>query len=144
MTIILIIIFAALATIGIISALQYRKHQYSKEGVKPVSKKEIFQIEETKTPIIEEPVHKIKIHEKIMEEPQKTAEISLKEKEKELKKTESEIGIVKPKIICIVHKGPIVGNVYVCPHCQTFYCQNCVKALKRKGEKCWSCDKEFE
>ena len=67
------------------------------------------------------------------------------EEKQDLAKTEREVGVEKQKIQCIVHKGPIVGaNIYVCPSCKGFYCTKCATALKEKGEKCWSCDNEFE
>jgi len=62
----------------------------------------------------------------------------------ELEKTEKEIAIEKEKFMCIVHRGKIVGNIYVCPNCQAIYCQNCAKSLKQKGESCWSCGNEIE
>ncbi len=66
------------------------------------------------------------------------------EERREVEKTESEMGVDKQQFICIVHKGPIIGANYLCPHCQTFYCVKCAKTLKEKGEKCWSCDKDIE
>jgi hypothetical protein len=83
--------------------------------------------------------------------PKKKAESELIAKEErtpeeiaELEKTEKEIGIEKEKFMCIVHRGKIVGNIYVCPNCQAIYCQNCAKSLKQKGESCWSCENEIE
>ena len=61
----------------------------------------------------------------------------------ELKKTESELGISKPKFICVVHKGPIDGEIYLCPHCHTFYCEKCAKALKLQEERCWACGNQI-
>jgi len=67
-----------------------------------------------------------------------------KEDIKELRETESEVEIQESKIICIVHKGIIGGaNIYICPHCKSFYCAKCIKALQKNGEKCWSCNKDF-
>jgi len=67
------------------------------------------------------------------------------EQKRELEKTEEEIAVEKKRAKCIVHKGPIVGaNVYICPHCETYYCLECAKMLKGKGEKCWSCENEIE
>ena len=66
------------------------------------------------------------------------AELS-KEEKKDLEKTEAEMGIEKQKFVCIVHKGHIEGDNYLCPNCQTFYCVKCAKALRDKGEQCWSC-----
>jgi len=62
----------------------------------------------------------------------------------EVRKTEKEVDVEKQKFICVVHKGPIEGDNYLCPNCQTFYCVKCAKALKEKGEKCWSCAGEIK
>ena len=71
--------------------------------------------------------------------------ILTEEEKRELAKTEAEMGIEKDKFICVVHKGPIKGdNIYLCPTCETFYCRNCAKVLKDKGEHCWNCEHEFE
>jgi len=61
----------------------------------------------------------------------------------ELRQTESEVAIDKKSFICVVHKGSIDGELYLCPHCHTFYCEKCAKALKLKNEKCWSCDRKI-
>ena len=62
-----------------------------------------------------------------------------------VEETEKEVGVEEQKIICIVHKGPIVGaNIYICPKCKAFYCTKCANALKEKGETCWSCELEFD
>jgi len=57
----------------------------------------------------------------------------------EVRRTELELDIEKPKFICIVHKGPIDGEIYLCPHCHTFYCEKCAKTLKLQDERCWAC-----
>ncbi|MEX2681844.1 MAG: hypothetical protein Q6373_009590 [Candidatus Sigynarchaeota archaeon] len=62
----------------------------------------------------------------------------------ELKKTEQEVTAKLERKICVVHKGPIKGANYACPHCETFYCRNCVVALANAGEKCWSCGNKLE
>ena len=54
------------------------------------------------------------------------------------------IGVEKPKLLCVVHKGPIKGSMYVCPSCETLYCQKCAKALQEKGERCWSCGSRIQ
>ena len=62
----------------------------------------------------------------------------------ELQQTEAEIGIEEMRINCIVHKGPVEGtNVYICPSCKTFYCVRCAKAVKKSGDKCWTCKSEL-
>ncbi len=65
------------------------------------------------------------------------------EDKKELEKVESEMDIEEKEVFCIVHKGPIVGTIYICPQCKTYYCFKCVNTLKENGEKCWSCDAEI-
>jgi parallel beta-helix repeat protein len=62
------------------------------------------------------------------------------EERAELAKTEKEVGIAKQKFTCIVHRGSLHGKtIYLCKHCDTFYCERCAKVLKLKGEKCWTC-----
>lgn len=61
----------------------------------------------------------------------------------DLEKTESEMGILKDDYKCLVHRGPIKGDAYICPGCFTLYCVKCAKALKSKDEKCWSCNAEI-
>ncbi|MBN1799921.1 MAG: PKD domain-containing protein, partial [Candidatus Lokiarchaeota archaeon] len=62
----------------------------------------------------------------------------------ELAQTESELDIEKQVFLCIVHEGPVEGqNVYICPHCQAFYCKDCVNRLREQGEKCKSCQNDF-
>lgn len=58
--------------------------------------------------------------------------------------TEKEVDVEETKTICVVHKGPIAGAIYLCPKCKVFYCTKCAEALKKNGEKCWSCKAEIE
>ncbi len=62
----------------------------------------------------------------------------------EIQRTELEVDIEKKEVICIVHKGPIDGAIYLCPKCKTYYCFKCAQALKEKGEKCWSCESDIK
>ncbi|MBN1802992.1 MAG: right-handed parallel beta-helix repeat-containing protein [Candidatus Lokiarchaeota archaeon] len=63
-------------------------------------------------------------------------------KKQEFDNTESEIEVKKPEFFCLVHKGQVKGeNVYLCPHCNAFYCKECVEVLRHRGEKCWLCNK---
>jgi len=64
--------------------------------------------------------------------------------QKEEKKIESEIDIEKQKFICIVHRGVIRGAIYLCPTCETLYCNTCARVLNEKNEKCWSCNQEIK
>lgn len=80
---------------------------------------------------------KVKLKKKV-----KKSELPAKEKQ-ELEKIESEIKVEEQKFICIVHKGQIVGTVYICPNCKTCYCLTCAYSLKANGEKCWTCNCEI-
>ena len=57
--------------------------------------------------------------------------------------TAAEVDIEEKEVICVVHKAPIVGTIYICPHCKTTYCYKCAKALQERGEKCWTCDQDL-
>ncbi|MBN1801822.1 MAG: PKD domain-containing protein [Candidatus Lokiarchaeota archaeon] len=63
---------------------------------------------------------------------------------KALEQTEKEVSIKKNHFTCVVHRGQIVGSVYICPHCQTIYCEKCASTLKRNRERCWTCNKSLE
>ncbi|MHA2287245.1 MAG: NosD domain-containing protein [Promethearchaeota archaeon] len=63
---------------------------------------------------------------------------------KELKRIESEVSIEKEKHLCVVHRGKIVGAVYICPDCETYYCMKCARVLKRKNENCWACNSKIK
>jgi hypothetical protein len=65
------------------------------------------------------------------------------EEKMELEMTASEVDVQKSKIMCLVHRGDIVGDIYVCPNCQSFYCQRCARILKTKEENCWTCNNEI-
>jgi len=62
----------------------------------------------------------------------------------DLRKTEAEVSVEKDYHVCIVHRGKIVGAMYSCPSCDTYYCMKCATVLKNKGEKCWACNSEIE
>jgi len=84
----------------------------------------------------------IKGKKKVSAEGAPPADLTEEEKQ-ELARTEAEVGVQKTKFICVVHKGPIKGNIYICHECDTIYCQKCALTLKEKGEKCWSCESEL-
>lgn len=59
--------------------------------------------------------------------------------------TEEEVSISKEKKICLVCKGKAIGfNIFVCPNCETVYCQNCGKALSDLENACWVCNSPFD
>jgi hypothetical protein len=62
----------------------------------------------------------------------------------DLRKTEAEVGVEKEKYMCVVHRGDIVGAVYICPDCETFYCLKCATTLKERSEKCWACNNDIK
>lgn len=66
------------------------------------------------------------------------------QEKKKLRQIESEVSIEKEKHLCVVHRGKIVGAVYICPECETYYCMKCAKVLKRKNEKCWACNSKIK
>ncbi|MHA1149944.1 MAG: NosD domain-containing protein [Promethearchaeota archaeon] len=77
----------------------------------------------------------------------KKSKSQLKEREREIADlraqreeiTEDDITISKEKHVCIVHKGLIEGYSYICLGCGTYYCTNCVEAIKKVENTCWSC-----
>ncbi|MHA1733233.1 MAG: hypothetical protein ACTSU5_14900 [Promethearchaeota archaeon] len=46
---------------------------------------------------------------------------------------------------CLLHKGPVQGEVYECPNCHQRYCRSCVVDAKEKGGKrfCVKCKTIF-
>ncbi|MFX1495673.1 MAG: hypothetical protein ACFFBZ_15420, partial [Promethearchaeota archaeon] len=100
---------------------------------------EVHKLTEAETKIKEKP--EIKEPVKIKKDAKKP-DLTVK-KRKELEKIESEIKVEEQKFICIVHKGHIVGTVYICPNCKTCYCLTCAYSLKANGEKCWTCNNEI-
>lgn len=59
-------------------------------------------------------------------------------------RTKAEVQVEKEEHFCVVHRGKIVGAMYLCPKCETFYCMKCATVLKNKGETCWSCNNKIE
>lgn len=56
------------------------------------------------------------------------------------KMTEEEVSISKERKVCLVCKGNILKQVYVCPGCESFYCNKCYVALSKMENACWACD----
>ncbi len=55
--------------------------------------------------------------------------------------TEEEVSISKEKKICVVCKGKAIGyNIFICPNCDTVYCQKCVQTLSNLENTCWACN----
>ncbi|MEE9574050.1 MAG: right-handed parallel beta-helix repeat-containing protein [Candidatus Neomarinimicrobiota bacterium] len=66
-----------------------------------------------------------------------------KEAKKEVVDEETGVTLKPMKLVCIVHRGPVAGAVYICPKCQSIFCEKCALALKKNGENCWTCDQEI-
>ena len=58
--------------------------------------------------------------------------------------TEEEVSISKEKKICLVCKGRIAEFNFVCPECEAFYCEKCVRALINLENACWACNRPFD
>jgi len=95
-----------------------------------------------KTEVKTSPKLTIKPKNKLQSEIPQHIDLSEEDK-KELEQVESEMDIEEKEVFCVVHKGPIVGTVYICPQCKTYYCFKCAKTLKKGGETCWSCGAEL-
>lgn len=60
------------------------------------------------------------------------------------KVTEEEVSISKEKKICLVCKGKLSRKLYMCPKCNTLYCQNCSNSLADLENTCWVCDEPID
>jgi hypothetical protein len=58
--------------------------------------------------------------------------------------TEEEITISKERGICVVCKGKLERKMYICPSCNTFYCNNCSESLAELENMCWVCNTPFD
>ncbi|MFW9781809.1 MAG: hypothetical protein ACFFFB_05940 [Candidatus Heimdallarchaeota archaeon] len=60
--------------------------------------------------------------------------------------TEEEVTIAKEKKICLVCKGKLSGFklAFICPKCDTLYCENCVRILSDLENACWVCNNPFD
>jgi hypothetical protein len=59
--------------------------------------------------------------------------------------TEEEVSISKEKKICLVCKGKLEKfNIYICNKCDTFYCENCARAISNMENMCWVCDEPID
>ena len=44
---------------------------------------------------------------------------------------------------CLLHKGNIQGEIYICSSCKTKYCMDCAQKAKREAILCIKCKKLF-
>ena len=58
--------------------------------------------------------------------------------------TEEEVSISKEKRVCLVCKVKLERSMYICPDCQTFYCNKCSNALIGLENACWYCNAPFD
>lgn len=58
--------------------------------------------------------------------------------------TEEEVSISKEKKICLVCKGKVLSFSFICPECETFYCEKCARAMIDLENVCWACDKPLD
>ena len=59
--------------------------------------------------------------------------------------TEEDVTISKERKICIVCKGKAIGfNIFICPKCETVYCEKCVRKLSNLENACWVCNIPFD
>jgi len=59
--------------------------------------------------------------------------------------TEGKISVHKERKICLVCKGEVERfNIYICPECNSIYCQNCAQALVDLENLCWSCNASID
>ncbi|MFX0075318.1 MAG: B-box zinc finger protein [Candidatus Hermodarchaeota archaeon] len=58
--------------------------------------------------------------------------------------TEEEVSISKEKKICLVCKGKVLSFSFICPECETFYCEKCARAMIDLENVCWACDNPLD
>ena len=58
--------------------------------------------------------------------------------------TEEEVTISKEKKICLVCKGKVWSFSFICPECETFYCEKCARAIMELENVCWACDQPLD
>ncbi|MBN1801820.1 MAG: hypothetical protein JW891_09960 [Candidatus Lokiarchaeota archaeon] len=65
------------------------------------------------------------------------------EPERNTPEEEIQIDAERVPFTCVVHKGPIKGASFICPHCKAMYCNECAEKLEINLERCWSCNHEI-
>ena len=58
--------------------------------------------------------------------------------------TEKEVAVSKERKICLVCKGTGLRFTYICPECNTIYCQKCARTLSEMENACWVCNIPFD
>ncbi len=57
-----------------------------------------------------------------------------------------EIELYRKQTICLVCKKKLKGfiDVFICPKCKSFYCDNCAQILTQLENMCWSCNNPID
>ena len=58
--------------------------------------------------------------------------------------TEEEITFYKEQKICLVCKGSAIRYIYICPKCETLYCEHCARTVENTENACWYCGIPFD
>ena len=55
------------------------------------------------------------------------------------------ISVYKERKECLVCLGEIEGfGIYICPKCDSIYCEKCANALIEVENVCWSCESPID
>jgi hypothetical protein len=58
---------------------------------------------------------------------------------------EEEVAVFRDKKVCLVCKGEPSGfNVFICPECDSIYCDKCARALSEIENICWVCESPLD
>ncbi len=58
---------------------------------------------------------------------------------------EEEVSVFRDKKVCLVCKGEPSGfNVFICPECDSIYCDKCARALSDLENICWVCESPLD
>ncbi|MCK4687820.1 MAG: hypothetical protein KAT66_06805 [Candidatus Lokiarchaeota archaeon] len=57
-----------------------------------------------------------------------------------------DIELYRKQTICLVCKKKLKGfiDVFICPNCKSFYCDNCAQILTQLENMCWSCNNPID
>ena len=57
-----------------------------------------------------------------------------------------DIELYRKQTICLVCKKKLKGfiEVFICPNCKSFYCNNCAQILTKLENMCWSCNNPID
>ncbi|TFG23750.1 MAG: hypothetical protein EU529_06445 [Promethearchaeota archaeon] len=58
---------------------------------------------------------------------------------------EEDVSVFRDKKVCLVCKGEPSGfNVFICPECDSIYCDKCARALSDLENLCWVCESPLD